>query len=250
MIRAVLCDLSGVLYQGETAFEGALDALLSFQAAGIPVKYITNTTRNPRRVLMNRLLGMGFRLGEKDLFTPATAALSHLRAHGLSPHLLVHPRLEPEFADLPSGEPNAVLVGDAGEGFSYGSLNAAFRLVMEGAPLLALGVNRYFREDGGLSLDAGPFVRALEYAASVQALVLGKPSADFFRTAIADFGVPPEQVVMIGDDYESDVEGAMAAGLKGILVRTGKYRDGDEDRISRPGAAVCDDIGSAVDLIL
>ncbi len=182
---------------------------------------------------------------------PAIAARRHLEAQGLAPHLLVHPALEEDFAGLPGGAAKAVVVGDAAEGFTYPALNAAFRAIQGGAAFLALARNRSFQDDDQeLSLDAGPFVAALEYATGRGATVLGKPSEDFFRAAVDSLGCDAEEAVMVGDDVESDVAGAMAAGLAGILVRTGKYRPGDEGRIAPPPSALCDDLAGAATWIL
>jgi len=186
------------------------------------------------------------------LFMPAIAARRHLQAHGLIPHLLVHPALEEDFAGLPAGDgPKAVVVGDAAQGFTYERLNAAFRALEDGAAFLALARNRSFRDgDGHLSLDAGPFVAALEYAAGSEALVLGKPSADFFAAAIDSLGCDPSEAAMIGDDVEADIGGAQAAGIDGILVRTGKYQTGDEGRIDPAPSAVMENLPMAVEWIL
>ncbi len=250
MIRAVLCDLSGVLYVGDRAVPGARDALLSLRAAGVGVKFITNVTRLPRRRIVQQLLRLGFDVDAEDVFTPAIVARSFVTREGLVPHLLIHPNLQEELADLSGSSPNAVLLGDAGHAFTYENLNAAFRILITGAPLLVMGTDRYYREPDGLSLDAGPFAKALSYAAGAPVQVLGKPSPDFFRLAAATLGVDLDQVVMLGDDYEVDVRGALDAGLQAILVRTGKYREGDEFRIGAKGARVCADIGAATDLIL
>ncbi|MEJ2061412.1 MAG: TIGR01458 family HAD-type hydrolase, partial [Gammaproteobacteria bacterium] len=174
----------------------------------------------------------------------------YLQAHHLCPYLLVHPALESEFADMPGAAPDAVVLGDAGHDFTYERLNQAFRLLMAGAPLLAMGDNRYFREAEGLSLDIGPFKAALEYAADKQAVVLGKPAKAFFLEAVAALGCGPAETVMVGDDAPADVGGALRAGLSGILVRTGKYQSGDEARVGEPGAVVVDDIAGAVDWIV
>ena len=131
---------------------------------------------------------------------------------------------------LVEDSPDYVLVGDLGDGFTYARLNAAFRLLADGAQLLALQKNRYWRKEDGLSLDAGPFVAALEYASGKSATVVGKPERDFFRLALEDMGLEPHEVAMVGDDAEADVAGAQAAGLIGIQVRTGKYHPEDEAR--------------------
>lgn len=86
-----------------------------------------------------------------------------------------------------------------------------------------------------MSLDAGPFVAALEYAARTRAVLFGKPAPAFFHAVLADLRIDPQEAVMIGDDVEADVNGALAAGIPAILVRTGKYRAGDEQRASAGG---------------
>jgi HAD superfamily hydrolase (TIGR01458 family) len=95
---------------------------------------------------------------------------------------------------------------------------------MDGAELVALQHNRYWRRSDGLALDVGAFSAALEYGASTEAFVVGKPSPAFFQAALADVGASPEKAVMVGDDIEADIAGALACGVEGVLVRTGKYR--------------------------
>lgn len=247
LIRGVLLDLGGVVYVGDEPLPGAVAAVERLKGAGVPVRYITNTTRTPRRLLVEKLKNMNLPVREEELFMPAAAAHRYLRDQGLRPHPLVHPALGEDLTGLPEAGREAVVVGDAGDGFTYQSLNRAFRALQAGAPFLALARNRNFKDaDGELSLDAGPFVAALEYATGRDAVVLGKPAPDFFQSAVADLGCAPEQAVMIGDDVESDVGGAMAAGLHGLLVQTGKYKDGDEARIEPPPTAVARNLAEAV----
>lgn len=251
MIEAVLLDLGGVVYVGDAPLPGALDALRRLRASGLGLRFLTNTTRQPRRALLEKLAAMGVPVEPDELFMPSLAARRRLEAEGLAPHLLVHPALEEDFAGLPGGAPCAVVIGDAGEGFTYGALNEAFRVLERGAVFLALAKNRSFQDaDDRLSLDAGPFVAALEYATGWEATVLGKPSHAFFAAALDSLGCGPEAAVMVGDDAEADVAGAQAAGLRGLLVRTGKYRTGDEATIAPAPAAVVDDLGAAADWIL
>lgn len=250
MIRGVLLDLAGVLYIGDEPMPGAREAVQRLHGAGLPTRYITNTTRSTSRLTLNRLARMGLPIPPDALFTAPLAARSYIKARGLRPYLLIHPGLKPEFEDYTEGPYNAVLLGDAGPVFTYENLNRAFRLLLDGAPLLAMGDNRYFREAEGFSLDVGPFVAALEYAADTRAIVLGKPAAEFFHAALADFGCAAADVVMVGDDAVADVQGALSAGLQGVLVKTGKYRPGDEVQIQRSDACTAPDISAAVEWIL
>ncbi len=254
MIRGILIDLSGVIYIGEGPVADARDALSRIRESGLPVRFLTNTTRTPKRSLLERLSRMGFDIAAEDIFTPAQAARERLIERRLTPHLLIHPALEEDFRNLPSSTDGdrAVVVGDAGDGFTYKALNAAFRELAKGADFLALARNRTFLDaDGELSLDTGAFIAALEYACGRTATVLGKPSADFYAEAARNMDVQLDDLVMIGDDVESDVSGALAAGLgQALLVRTGKYTPGAEAAADPEPTAVVDDIGAAADWIL
>lgn len=247
-IGGVLLDIGGVLYVGDRTIIGARTALDGLRDAGLPLRFLTNTTSSPKRAVLEKLARMGLAIEPDELFTPAVAARDWLAAHGLTPWLLVADPLLEDFPEL-RDEPNAVVIGDAGPGFTYDALNRAFRLIMEGAPLIALARNRYFMQPDGLTLDAGAFVAALEFAAQVEATVLGKPAPAFFAAALASMDCTAGDAVMIGDDWESDINGAMEAGLGGILVKTGKYTEGDEAKLL-PGALVAEDVAEAVETIL
>ncbi|WP_406872560.1 TIGR01458 family HAD-type hydrolase [Aminobacter sp. P9b] len=252
MIRAVLLDLSGVVYDGDAAIPGAIEAIRRLHGEDLAIRFVSNTTRSPRAAIVRQLAALGIEVADDELLTPARAAVEWLAREGCAPHLLVHPDLVPEFAGHTFGERKAVVVGDAAEAFTYAAMNAAFRQLIDGAEFLALAVNRTFKDaDGGLSLDAGAFVAALEFAAGKQATVLGKPARDFFHAALAGLDCPPGQAVMVGDDAESDVAGALKAGIgAALLVRTGKYRAGDESRHAPHPNAVVDDLAAAVEWIL
>ena len=246
MIKGVLLDLSGTIYTGDQLIPGAREAVEQLQAEKIPLRYLTNSSRSPRRAIHQKLRDFGLVIDEATVFTAPQAVRDYLIAEELTPHLLVHPAIEEEFADLTGPAPDAVVLGDAADAFSYANLNRAFRLLLDGAPLLAVGDNRYFREEEGMSLDVGPFVAALEYAAGCQALILGKPAREFFLDAAGQLGCPPGEVLMVGDDVSGDVNGALAAGLQAALVQTGKYQPGDEEQCDADAALLFSDLRQLV----
>jgi HAD superfamily hydrolase (TIGR01458 family) len=252
MINGVLLDLGGVIYDGEKAVPGAADAVARLRASGLPIRFVTNTTRSNKQMVLERLVRLGVPASDDELFTPAEAACRWLREHDRAPHLLVHPDLLSEFEGFGGSTPKAVVVGDAGDAFDYQALNAAFRELIAGAELLALAPNRTFKDaDGKLSLDAGAFIAALEFASRRKSIVLGKPARDFFRSALATIPCPEAEAVMVGDDAETDVAGALRAGLgQALLVRTGKYREGEEARFEPPPTETVHDISAAVAWIL
>ncbi len=238
MTEALLLDLSGVLYDGDTLIPGAREAVERVQRAGLELRFVTNTSQKTRAQLLQHLRRLGFQLEDEQLFTAVDAAQQWLKQRQLRPYCLVHDNIAEEVAVFDSGDPNAVLIADAAEQFNYHSLNRAFQLCMEGAPLLGVGYNRYFRSGGQLMMDAGAFIRAVEFAAGVEAIIVGKPSAEFFEQVVASTTARESRALMVGDDVFGDVEGALNAGLRACLVRTGKYRAGDEDRIAGDFAVV------------
>jgi HAD superfamily hydrolase (TIGR01458 family) len=232
----VLLDLDGVVYVGDQPVPGAAESIAWLVREGIPHIFLTNTTSRPRQAVVDKLAGLGVAAGADQILTPALAAVAWLRRHGITrPAVFVPEATAAEFAELdPLSEDvehsaGAVVIGDLGEGWNFPTLNRALRLLMSDAtiPLVALGMTRYWRAEDGLRLDAGAFVRALEYAAGRTAVVAGKPDPTFYGAAVEALHLPAEQVAMIGDDIHTDVEGAQLAGLTGVLVRTGKFSASD-----------------------
>jgi HAD superfamily hydrolase (TIGR01458 family) len=227
-VEGLLLDLSGVIYVQDEAVPGAAQALERLRSAGLPIRLVTNTTMRPRRSILERLERLGIEADPAELITPATLAKRRCEEAGYeSVSLVVLDELREDLEGLEEqgDSADAVIVGDLGESWDYDVLNRAFRRLMDGAALIALQKNRYWETSDGLSLDAGPFVASLEYATGREAEVMGKPSPAFFEQALGELGVSADHTAMVGDDVEADVGGAMEAGLDGILVRTGKYRD-------------------------
>jgi HAD superfamily hydrolase (TIGR01458 family) len=249
MTNALLLDLSGVLYDGNKLIPGALEAVRRARGSDLEVRFITNTSRKTRVQLLSHLRDLGFEVADTELFTAVDAARRWLRQRELRPFCLVHDNIRSEFDDFEQTDPNAVLIADAADGFHYANLNRAFQLCLEGAPLLGVGYNRYFKSDDRMLLDTGAFIVAVEFAAGVKATIVGKPSTEFFHQALATTSVGPGQALMVGDDVFGDVEGALTAGIPACLVRTGKYRAGDENKIEGDFAVVAD-VSRAVDLAL
>jgi phospholysine phosphohistidine inorganic pyrophosphate phosphatase len=249
-LKAIVLDLDGVLYVEDEPVPGAVDAVAALREGGLGLRFATNTTSRPRRGILERLRRLGFDVEPGELVTPAALAVRHCAERGLGRVALVmNDALRDEFAELdaaPGGGPvDAVIVGDCGEDFDFALLNGAFRSLMEGAELIALQKNRFWLRPDGLALDVGPFVAALEYGAGVEAHVVGKPAGPFFAAILGDLGVAAEDAAMVGDDVETDVGGALAAGLAGVLVRTGKFR---EDRLRSSGVEPTQVVDSIADV--
>jgi len=226
-IRGILLDIDGVLHVSMQPIAGAADTLRWLDQQGYRTCFVTNTTTASRATLAQRLAAIGLPLTEQQLITAPVATANYIRQHypGKRCWVLSKGDTEADFAGIDLVESNAeiVVIGGAEELLTYEAMNAAFRMLMDGAVLLAMHTNLYWRTSDGLRLDSGPYVHALELATGKQAIVLGKPARPFFEQALQSLGVEAAEAIMVGDDLENDVRGAQQAGLRGILVCTGKH---------------------------
>ncbi|MCG6860322.1 MAG: TIGR01458 family HAD-type hydrolase [Chromatiaceae bacterium] len=235
-MKAILFDLDGVFYQGDASIPGAAQTLAWVRKQRIPHLFLTNTTSRPRAAVAGKLERMGIRVAEDEILTPPVAALAWLRERGVRDlGLFVPEATGAELAGIPllpadrETGAGAVILGDLGSGWDFATLNRAFRLLMdEPHPyLIALGMTRYWRAADGLRLDCAPFVVALSHATGIEPVVLGKPAVPFFEAALRAVGVAAGETLMIGDDIRGDVGGAQQAGIRALLVRTGKFQPAD-----------------------
>jgi len=259
MIRGVLIDLSGTLHVGDTLVPGAVQALDRLRRANYRIRFLTNTSTKSSTALRTQLETMGIQMkskeDENELVTSVLATRHYLlQQHPnrgqLRPFCLVEDSSDLKDIDLDPPH-NCVVVGLAPTQFHYTALNQAFRILLEHPDgLIAIHRANYLRDgtDGGLSLGPGGFVAALETASGCQpAKVMGKPSPEFFASALWD-DIPADQICMIGDDVIQDIQGATNAGIgMRILVRTGKYRDGDQDKV--PDGVVTATVPSIVEAV-
>ncbi|XP_043272966.1 haloacid dehalogenase-like hydrolase domain-containing protein 2 [Venturia canescens] len=249
-IKAVLIDLSGTLHIENTVILGAVEALKRLRQTNAIIKFVTNTTKESKSYLHNRLTQLGFHINQDEIFSSLAAARELILNRNLNPLLLIDTAAMEDFEDLKKSDSdlNAVVVGLAPEKFHYEELNQAFRLLINGASLVAIHEGRYYKRSDGLALGPGAFIKGLEYSAGVKALVVGKPKEEFFLAALKN--INPQEAIMIGDDVRDDVAGSQAAGLRGILVKTGKYREGDENTISPRPYKTCESFVEAIDSII
>jgi HAD superfamily hydrolase (TIGR01458 family) len=231
-IRGVLFDLDGTLYEDGVALPGAAQAVAALRRSGLQVGFVTNTTSRSRRLLTERMQSCGIPAEPREILTALRSGATHLKAEGFTRISALVP--EAALEDLPDfvltrERPEAVVVGDLDDGWTFEILNRAFRHLMGGAELVALSRDRYWQKPDGPVLDCGPFVAALEYASGRKAAVCGKPSGEFYRAALTSLGPwaleRPHEVLMVGDDLWGDVQGAQNVGLTAWLVRTGKFRE-------------------------
>lgn len=248
--EAILLDVEGVLYIHGDPIEGAPEAVARLREMADGIRLVTNTSSISRKEVIERVRNAGFEVDDEEVLTPAAMAVRYCREQGFSKvNLMVARSLREDLEEIDvvgtDEKADAIVLGDLGPMFSSETLSYAFRQMMDGAELIALQHNRYWKREDGLVLDVGAFSAALEYAAETEAVVVGKPSIDFYRMALADVGAAADRTIMVGDDIEGDVEGAQNAGIAAVQVRTGKYQ---AEKVAESGIEPAATIDSIADL--
>ncbi|NUM36018.1 MAG: TIGR01458 family HAD-type hydrolase [Candidatus Brocadiae bacterium] len=227
-IQGFLFDLNGVLHIENSLIPGADKTIQCLKEKNIPYRFLTNTSTKSTETLYRKLNSMGLSVEKSDIFSSPRATLAYLKKLGKPRCLLVLAEdVKKDFEEFPTSDvaPDFIVIGDIGEAWNYALLNKIFRMVMSGAQIIALHKDKYWQVEDGLKMDIGAFVTGLEYSTGKQAIIMGKPSLSYFNMAIQDIGLKSEEIAMVGDDIEIDIGGAKRAGLKTILVKTGKYRE-------------------------
>ncbi|HEX7077088.1 MAG TPA: HAD hydrolase-like protein [Candidatus Eisenbacteria bacterium] len=242
----VVClDVDGTLTDGVRgpALPGAVSALRALRAR-LPVRLVTNTTSVPFRALAEYLAGLGLLDSNDALFTPHAVARRLLPSRGHDAGILIADPGQREelawFREDPAGP--AVLLATEAHAWTVDALQPAFRRLLDGATFYSMTRNRYFRRGDAMVTDVGAVAALLAYASGREPETLGKPSRAMFEAVARDAGSAIEEMAMVGDDAEFDVSAAVALGMRGALLRTGKYREGDEARVTPPPTAVLDSI--------
>jgi HAD superfamily hydrolase (TIGR01458 family) len=244
-IRLVCVDVDGTISDRfrRPTVERAAAALAAIRGR-LELRLVTNATSLSHATLAGMLMDQGLLTDPHELVTPATAARRVLTERGHDSGLLLVDDAAREdfgwFREDPSG--GAVLLATEAHELGIADLQPLFRLLLGGASLYTLQQNRYFRKGDDLVTDLGPVAAFLAYASNREIANLGKPSRLLFESLARDAGCSLDEAVMVGDDAEFDASGSVAIGMSGVLVRTGKYREGDERRFTPPPTATIDSV--------
>lgn len=232
-VEGLLLDIDGVLAISWEPIPGSVEALAALRDRGIPFRLITNTTTQTRSDLAVTLQGAGFEVAPREIVTAVVATATYLAEHHPDARVFILTDGDPG-ADLGGvvraaapEDAEVIVIGGANDDFSYDTVNRIFRQVKEGAVLVGMHRNLYWKTARGWELDGGAYIAGLEEAAGSAATICGKPARAFFDAALELLGVPADRAAMVGDDIVNDVLGAQAAGLTGVLVRTGKFEEAD-----------------------
>jgi len=252
----ILSDIDGTLYYKGAPVPGAVEAVDILREKGIKLLFFTNTDSKTPKNVYKLLIEYGFKVKEEEIFTPIIALKEFLKDKRTAKlYLVTTEEVKEEFQEFHhikgTEVPDYVIVGDFQDNWDVNRLNKAFRYVMKHkAILLGTQGNKYYLDvDGEPVIDTGSFVHMIANAANVNPMIFGKPSKEYFIQALKLLNVPPKNIIVVGDDIDTDILGAQNANLRGILVKTGKgqFFDSSEGRITP--FKVIDTFNSLIELL-
>jgi HAD superfamily hydrolase (TIGR01458 family) len=220
----VLIDFDGVIKLGNNIAGDAGEFFTFLNQNDFPFYVISNSTLRTSDTMLQFIRKNGININIPAM-TAVDATLNYVKENYRKVSVYCRPNIKPLFSDFDVDDnPEAVVLGDIADKWTYETMNEIFRKVWNGADIIAMHKNRYWEPDGKtLTMDAGAFITAIEYAASKEAILIGKPSPIYFQTALKQLGFKAgTEFIMIGDDVESDIAAAQTIGGKGILIYTGK----------------------------
>jgi HAD superfamily hydrolase (TIGR01458 family) len=254
-VKGILADLDGTLYFKGEAIPNSIETVSTLREIGIKLLFLTNTDSKSPNTVLSILLEYGFDIEKAEIFTPIIAVKEFLHRHpDKTSYLVTTEEVAKEFRGFKqvkdSEIPDFVIIGDFHDNWDVSRLNSAFQYVLKGAKLLGTQGNIYYLDRNGEPvIDTGSFVYMVAKAANVEPKIFGKPSKEYFMQALEKLGLNTNEVVVIGDDLESDIQGAINAGLKGILVKTGKGQLLDSPLLKVKPYMILDSFSSLKDLI-
>ncbi len=228
--RAFLLDVDGVLLRGGDVIPGAIAGVTRLQQRQKVLLLSNNSTRS-REQVAHRLQNAGFPIEKGDIVTSAFIASQYLREHygpvrvwtlgeeGLDLELLAAGH-----ELVPPGEADWVVAG-MDRNLNYARLAQGLRALLAGARLLATNEDATFPTPEGPQPGAGAVIGAFKGMGFSPHAVVGKPSKIAFQIALERAECKPEEALMIGDRLETDILGALEAGVDSALVLTGVTTD-------------------------
>ncbi|HEY3413995.1 MAG TPA: TIGR01457 family HAD-type hydrolase [Armatimonadota bacterium] len=242
-----LLDMDGVIYRGAEVIPGAVDFINRLLTREIPFLFLTNNSQRTRRDMMTRLQRMGINVGEDHIFTCAMATarfLAKQKPNGTAYVIGEGGLLQALHANgyaIVDHDPDYVVVGE-GRTFMMETMEAAVRMVMRGAKLVATNMDPNCPTAKGLRPGCGAIVAMLEKATGIEAFSVGKPSPVMMREARKTLGLTTSQTIMVGDTMETDILGGTQMGYQTILVLSGGTKREDLARFAYTPDRVVDSV--------
>jgi NagD protein len=254
MQHGYLIDMDGVLYRGHELIPGADRFVYELRTRGIPFRFLTNNSQRTRRDVVARLARMGIEAEEEHVFTCAMATARFLAKQKPNGTAFVIGEgglltaLHQNGYAIVDQDPDYVVVGE-GRTLNLELVEAATRMILGGAKLVATNMDPNCPTSDGLRPGCGALVAMLEAATGARAFSVGKPSPVMMRVARKELALGSEEIAMIGDTMDTDILGGVQLGYHTILVLSGGTRREELARYAYRPDHVVDSLADLADAL-
>lgn len=230
MPAAYIFDLDGVVYRGSTLITGAIETISYLRKTRHRVIFLTNNATSTRCNVAKKLIGLGISCSEEDVINSAYGtAVYILKTYGKS---TIYPIGEQGLLDELVGQGHTIVddantanaeivVAGLDRAFTYEKLAKGLANIMNGAIFIATNTDALLPTENGFLPGAGSIVSSLATASGTEPLVVGKPHKLIMDIVIDHLGIAAHECVMVGDRLDTDILGAVNAGMGTMLVLTG-----------------------------
>ncbi|MCS7257083.1 MAG: HAD-IIA family hydrolase [Thermomicrobium sp.] len=227
-VRGIAFDMDGVLYRGEQPLPAAAELVAELEKRGIGFVMVTNNATKTPEEYAAKLARMGMTVPAERIVTSAIAMRDWMRQRyepGTTVYVLGMAALQQAIYDggyfVPAGRDAQVVVNGADFTLTYEKLKIATLAIRAGADWIATNADRTFPSEEGLIPGSGAIVAALQAATDRAPIVIGKPEPAMVLRAADLLGVPPDQLLVVGDRLDTDILAGQRAGSLTALVLTG-----------------------------
>ncbi|MEN3047658.1 MAG: HAD-IIA family hydrolase [Candidatus Caldarchaeales archaeon] len=223
-VRGLVLDLDGTVIVGSRLVERAAESIAAWRDAGLKLTFLTNNSTYSVRYVLWKLRSLGLDCRIDEIITSSYATAKHLlenygevRAFAIGEAGLIEELVRSGHSVVGAAESEVVVVG-LDRNVTYSKLAEACRAVLRGAEFVATNRDRYLPlEEGGIP-GAGSIVAFIEAATNRSPVVVGKPNIRMLEMAMGRMGLERDEVMVIGDNPETDAEMAVRAGVRCVLV--------------------------------
>lgn len=227
-----IIDLDGTILDGKKANRDSVQFINELQRKYAQIVIMTNSIKSPQ-IILEQLKTIGISLPITSILNPIRAINTFLKSKHIKKSYIVgskpeaeqiaskHVTIDPEIIILLDFEKNNI---------AYADLQEIFSFIQKGVPVVAASGSSFYIKNGISFLDIGAFVKLFETTGNIQIRIFGKPSLDYFNAGISLLDSEPNEITVIGDDWSTDINGATKCGCNSILIKSGKYCSGDEDK--------------------
>ncbi len=245
-----ILDIDGTLMNGNSAFPQSVQLIKYLQTNNIEFILATNSIKSPT-VQVERLGAVGIEVSIDQIYNPIESINVFIQSNSISNALIVGSikEIEQVLAKYNAQDPEIIILLDCEKNdIRYSELQRIISLIESDCPIITASRSPYYLIEKQKRIDTGAFVSLIESIVPLEIPVYGKPSLNYYLNARKKFKIDTGPIWSVGDDWQTDINGGESAGYSTVLVKTGKYQEGDE--IKSTPDIILENLGDLISRIL